>query len=230
MGQVQGAVVQAIDQEATTETRDSCRRTTNLRTCVGLTTAGLGYRQSDRDRRTMESDPQGTGSRTTSVYRPTDRATLPLNRIGKAQDQGSTPTSSPDSTSQKFNRFLLRDGKTDQGLESRQEHLVTGSELITEAQGTIATRESRVETGSLKSTIGRRVQSEKRTQAAGQLSSTGSTVGRRKETFPKTGSRLTPSQGNRLLQSQLLCQGNSPRTNSKAQGSRDSHRALTSPK
>ena len=230
MDQVRGTVVLATGRAATTETRGSYRRTTNRHTFADPTIVGLGCRQSGRERSIMGSEAQDMVSRTTSAYRQIGLANLSLNRIGKAQGQGSMPMFSPGSTSRKVNRLLQRDGKMGQGLESHPERLATGLELITEALGTTAIHEIQAETEYLKSTIGRRAQFEKRTQAVGQASLTGSTADQRKGTFPKIESRPTPFQGNQPLQSQALCQDNSPRTNSKAQGSRDSRKPLTSPK
>ena len=175
----------------------------------------------------MESDPQGTVSRTTA-YRRTDQVSLLVSRTEKAQGRDSTQTSNRGSTSRRFNRLLQRDDRMDPERESHPEHPGTDSESTTEALGTTVTHETQAEIEYLKSTIGRRAQSEKRMQLEGLASLTDSTADRRKGRFPETESRTTPFPGSQLPRSRLWSLGSSPRTNSKAQGSRDSHMPLTS--
>ena len=200
----------AIDQAAIIETKDLYPRITSRHTFVGLATPlALEFRL--QDNRTA-SDHRDMDSRTTA-YRQIDSLDTPLRNKEEVPTQGM-PMSSQDCTSRRINRLPLRDDRTGQEQESRQEpHQATDSESTTREVGREATPATQAEIEFPKSITGRGDRSERRTQE-GPVSSTDSMEDRRKEILPKIENRTTPFQGNRRLQSPLEFQDNSLRTSS----------------
>jgi len=210
----------AIDQAAIIETKDLYPRITSRHTFVGLATPlALEFRLQDNrtasDHRDMVPNrlvPNRLDSRTTA-YRQIDSLDTPLHNKEEVPTQGM-PMSSQDCTSRRINRLPLRDDRTGQEQESRQEpHQATDSESTTREVGREATPATQVEIEFPKSITGRGHRSERRTQE-GPVSSTDSMEDRRKEILPKIENRTTPFQGNRRLQSPLEFQDNSLRTSS----------------